>query len=166
MLKTSNLGLRKQILYGMRRVPRMGRGWKYIPLHQMPNLTQIFFETDGQSVPSESKRSLNQENEEYDVLRVPAGVYSIIVNNFPNVEFIYNSDFVENVRVLYPFLAPSSTFTANVDRPKLQRRDKDDTWSTTFRMTTLRIKSIWIPETPFILRITDGRETRSTKFGS
>lgn len=142
------------IIWAMRRVPRLRNGWRYIPLHQLPKGTEITIKAaDALSDPE--PRSINGRDE-VDILRLGEGQYTLRILVWPTVLF---SDLEQSLEVKphNVFLAPTSIFEANVDLPNPNRESRNDNQTTTFRLTTGKIGSILIPGTHFVLKDEDSQ---------
>lgn len=149
-----NKHLRQQIKQGMKYVPRFGRSWRYIPLNQMPKDTEIIVHTTNKVIPAELADP--RKEPESDVITLPEAKYIIKVTDWPTVKLIYSNEKSEFVTPLFRLIAPTSNFTANVDRinTKFTPFSKEH-WSKTFRLTSGAISAIIIPDTHFVLRDTD-----------
>jgi hypothetical protein len=151
-----NTELRRQIAWGMRRVPKMGSSWRFIPINQMPAGTEIVIESDARLTPGEGEiRELNGLPEEYDVMRLPEGTYRLFCTERPRVAFEGPDGVRWDVSPLCNLLAPSSTFQANLDLVNELEDRFDENWTTTYRLTTGRITRVYIPGTRFTLTLSD-----------
>lgn len=164
-----NSHMKRQIEFSMRRVPRLGRGWRYIPLPELPLGTEIVIETTDKSTPGQLEpRDLNhlekidptEGNIEYEAERLSEGVYRLWIGNVASATLEHPSGVTEDVRPLNRLLAPSSTFQFNVDRTKIDRNHPDDPWTTTWRCETGAISRVFIPGTRFTLTLSDGEVRR------
>lgn len=165
-----NKNLKQGIEFEMRRVPRSGGNWQYIPIKDMPVGTEIWFDTTNKSTPGNLEPRFSTDTElgedfvfeasepDEDVLRLPAGRYGLRVGETSAITLIYPDGSEEAVRPLYNLLAPTSCFQANVERIKARREHPDDTWTTTFRLTTGVIDAIFIPGTRINLTLTDAEK--------
>lgn len=165
-----NKDLQRGIEFEMRRVPRFGPSWRYIPLKGMPVGTEIWFDATNTPTPGELESRiipvtegsledvLFDQSEEKDVLRLPAGRYGLRVGETSAITLIYPDGSEEAVRPLYNLISPTSCFQANVERVKEKREHPDDTWTTTFRLTTGMIDAIFIPGTRFNLTLSEAEK--------
>lgn len=149
--------MQKQILHALRRTPRLGKSWRYVPLHELPVGTVMQLETIDEKPPGELEdRELNHSKTEYDVLRLPAGTYTLEIGPVASATLTYPDGVTEDVRPLTRCLAPTGPLSVNVDRPKDEKdRGHDDTWSTTFRLVTGQITSIYFPQAGITLHKND-----------
>ena len=167
--------LKPQIEFGMRRVPRLGRGWRHIPLIDMPVGTEIVIETTrmktpGQLEPLEAEKrnefeKLDKEELEcyYDrkyIETLAEGRYKLFIGDVASATLEYPDGRTEDVRPLHRLLAPTSALTVNVDRHKTDRKSRDDPWTTTWIVQTGAISRIFIPGTRFTLTNRDGEVRR------
>ena len=170
-----NSQMKRQIEFSMRRVPRLGRGWRHIPLPELPVGTEIVLETTnrrtpGQCEPLESDKinkleKLKPEELEayYDqkyIETLAEGRYQLFIGDGYSATLVYPSGVTEDVRPLHRLLAPTSALTMNVDRHKTDRKTRDDPWTTTWIVQTGVISRVFIPGTRFTLTNRDGEVRR------
>lgn len=145
-----NSKLKRQIEYEMSHVPRLGNGWRYIPLHKLPKGTQITIKT--------TNNFQIDDEEEHDILRLPEGCYQLQIAIWPSVCLTFPNGSSEYVKPIHNFLAPTSIFAANVDR----KGEEKGIWAITFRLTTGQINDILISGTQFTLSKDDGQKSRKS----
>ncbi len=151
----NNKKLQKQIAFEMRRVKRLGNGWRYVPLKSMPEGTKISIFT---GISKEIKE--NTDSDEPcggDFVQLPAVEYTLTVGIWPTMYITPPLDIPIALKIYNPFLAPSSVLEGNFDGPKKSTLD-DNFYNTTFFLTSGEIQRIVIPETPFKLDIKDLRD--------
>lgn len=146
----------RQIAFAMRRVPRLGDGWRYVPLHQLPEGTTLTFVAA--ALPHKPvSRELNHSRSE-DVLGLPEGRYTLVREIWPCCTLVDPGGVTRSVRPLSDCLAPSSFLWANWE--KECRWSKNVQKTETFRLTTGVIQSIVIVGTQFILRKDDLKDAK------
>lgn len=129
------VSFKQKIQYAMRRTPHFRGYYRYIPLHQLPSGTEVVF--DAQRGFEEFPRRLINGYEEENVVFLPEKRFVIRILNWPSVTFKPYNGVIE-VKPLYSFLSATSVFTANFDQEQV-----------TYRLTTGKIKKIFIPGTKF-----------------
>ena len=92
-------------------VPRLGRGWRYIPLSKLPIGTEILVITKPPITMDESDRREINGAPEGDLLYLPGGRYTLTVVLWPTLLLSGGKSF--KVCPDSIFLAPSSVFTGN-----------------------------------------------------
>ena len=148
--------MEKQILYALRRVPRLGKSYRYVPLHNLPEGTILEIETTNEKTPGELEdRDLNGF-EEYDVLMLPEGLYGLQMGIGCSGTLTYENGVSEPVKALTRCLAPSGCLSINLDRPN--EGEKSDNWATTWRIFTGQITQITLPQVDIRLHVTDNEK--------
>lgn len=167
-----NAAFNKRLNWLLRHTPRLGSGWRYLPLHQLPTGTRVEIQCKDamKPLPGSDETLINGKPEkDTDVLRLSGGSYTLFIGDYPQITIEGPEDVKMDVRPLYDLLAPSSTFQANVEveNPDWENtptnRDKPKTL--TKRLTTGLITSIVIPGTRYRLTIEDGKNAESPKTG-
>jgi hypothetical protein len=176
-----NSQMKRQIEFSMRRVPRLGRGWRHIPIYDLPTGTEIVIETTkkktpGQLQPLESEKinefeKLNDEERQhyYDqryIETLTEGRYRLFIGDGASATLEYPDGATEDVRPLHRLLAPTSALTMNVERRKHDRKTSDDPWTTTYIVQTGAISKVFIPGTRFTLTSRDGEVRRDPQRNS
>ena len=144
--------MRDQILYAFRRTPRMGRCFRFVPLHELPPDVEIQIVTSNDRPPSEEledpERTINDGDlERLTRLELPAASYTLVTREWGCITVIFEDGSTEDVRPLYRVLAPTASFQGNVT-------DEEGT----FRLVTGAIESIYIPEAGIRLHKNDGQK--------
>jgi hypothetical protein len=132
----------------------MGKCFRYVPLYELPPGTVVEITTSDDLTPAENVKSskwvINDGDLEKDSrIELPGGEYRLTMEEWGCTTISYEDGVTEHVRPLYRVVAPTSTFTANVDRG-----DAGD--STTFRLVTGAIESIYLPQAGIRLHKKDG----------
>lgn len=168
--------MKRQIEYSMRRVPRLGRGWRYIPLPELPVGTEIVLETTGRKTPGQLEPLESERQNEFDKLTeeqlecyydkkyvetLPEGRYRLFIGDVASATLEYPNGVTEDVRPLHRLLAPTSALIMNVDRQKHDRKSRDDPWTVTWMVQTAAISRVFIPGTRFTLSNRDGEVKKS-----
>ena len=144
--------MKNDIFHAFRRTPKIGRRWRYVPLSQLPEGTEVRIFTSEQRTPGELEpREVNGEDEIH-VLRLPEGSYTLKVGEWGTVTLIDENGDTESLRPLHRVLAPGSCFQANVDR---MIGDEN----ITFRLVTGEINHINLPQAGINLLKEDSDKT-------
>ena len=99
--------LRRGVDFAFRRVPRLGKSWRYVPLHQLPVGTLIRVETLEFDVSQAGDATTVWLGQDFDI---EIGIWPAV--------FIYRDSALDDgmmVKPLSDLLAASSTFRANFD---------------------------------------------------
>lgn len=163
--------MKNPILHALRRVPKLGKSWKYVPLHELPEGTVMLIETVNSRTPGEQEpRPLNHSKEEYDVERLSEGLYRLQMGIGCSATLTQPNGLTEHVRCLTVALAPTGCLSVNVDRENELPEDYLETltrdpggpeefvYTTTWRLVTGEIISIKFPEWNVTLHKNDGRK--------
>ncbi len=129
-----------------RRVPRLGKGWRYVPLHRLPIGTEVIF--DCKPYQAEEPATVNGAPETH-ITPLAEGKYKLFIGIWPAVLLDRYRGTVLQVKPYSHLLAPSAPLIANFDRD-----------STTFRLTTGPVKSILVPGTPYRMSDQDKERQR------
>ena len=145
--------MEKQIRYALRRVPRLGQGYRYVPLYNLPDGTILELETTNEKTPGELEDHEVNGYEEYDVLMLPEGLYRLQMSLGCAGTLTYENGESEAVSPLTRCLAPSGCLSINLDRPN--DNGKSDNWATTWRIFTGLITQITLPQAGIRLHVND-----------
>lgn len=155
------------IARAMQRIPRLGKGWRYLPIYDFPEGTEIEIKlkpVDPAHLEGFKLMDLNHPRKRCDneVLALPAGVYRFRVGIRPKVHLIH-PDGTETNLALYSWgLAPSGRFEGNFER-KRKKRQRGETKNQTIRLTSGEIESIVVVGTRYRLNIQDVEPKRYPK---
>ena len=135
------------IAYAFRHVPRRSTGeYKYIPLNELPEGTEIKITTIDATVPSEDDpdREINGASET-SLIKPVSGSYTLKTSLGSRITFS-GKDASLSVRRLYNALSAGSHFTANLDiQNEGSEAIHNEEWATTFRLFTGMITKIEVP---------------------
>lgn len=135
-----------EVLYAFRHVPRRDNGeYKYIPLNELPEGTEIKITTTDMAVPADDEeREINGETET-SLVKPVSGSYTLKTSLGSRITFS-GKDSSVSVRRLYNALAAGSNFTANLDgQNEGSENIHTEAWATTYRLVTGMITKIEVP---------------------
>lgn len=101
--------------FAFKRVPRLGEGWRYVPLHRIPEKTVLNVYT----APMEGFRfaELKESNERDSILIVESQIFTLETGIYPTF-YCRGLGRIPDQSPIKPYtslLAPSSTLRANVE---------------------------------------------------
>lgn len=138
--------MRHEIDVLMRRVPRFGRGWRVFPIAWFP---------EGSVVHFEAPDAINVLPDQSDVLRLPAGSYTLRIGIWPTCSLTHGDQTLTDLKCRYTQLAPGATFEANLDQYDQLSTKWSETRQKTWLVTTGNIVRAWIPSTRYQMSLED-----------
>lgn len=135
------------VQYAFRHTPRRDNGeFKYIPLNELPEGTEIRITTIDATVPSEEDPDKEVNGlPETSLIKPVSGSYTLKTSLGSRMTFEGKGSSV-SVRRLYNALAAGSHFTANLDgQNEGSEAIHNEEWATTYRLFTGMITKIEVP---------------------
>ncbi len=135
------------VAYAFRHVPRREDGtFKYIPLNELPEGTEIVITTIDATVPAEEDPEKEVNGlPETSLVKPVSGSYTLKTSLGSRITFSGKGSSV-SVRRLYNALAAGSHFTANLDgQNEGSENIHNEAWATTYRLLTGMITKIEVP---------------------